>query len=876
MTAAAARKLQKDIEVALKKVEDGKDEFDSTWEQATTCSNSGHKEKLGEELKKSISKLQRLRVQIREWIGSSEVKATFKDKLESARKQIEADMLRFKEFERGLKTKAYSSCALAKGGEELELAEIEKIKSQDWLEKMIQTVGEHLEGFEADLEVLQNKKSLSNDDKDRQTHIKTMQERHQWHSKKLELILRGLDNDAVDVTDLAVVQDCVECYVDMHDDPDYPHDETLYDCFDLQEFEIKEALPRTPHADEDGDTPVPESKAAKKEKEKRKKDEKKDKKKEDKKAATPISGGASNKSANSGKNATVGPVGAFPSAAEESILGKVAEEEFKVQADQLLLGGEAEEFVCKICQTHVVGMGPTLTNCSHLFCGDCLGQWFNAHPDNQSWAQRAKAAGPERVVPCPVCKQPLNEKRDLYPVCGATSRSENLLLWRMLSSLKIMCINHSRMRPDGKCEWVGEYGQYQKHIKSCERQEGGGASPCPASMPVAAPTVTPVPVRTPEPRALSPVSAPLNVVEKSPTAVPERSSYEAAPLPPVAAKLPSPKLEHIPQALQASSPVAAPARSAPVFAPKSVSATSAPIPATSQEMKSPTAGAAFLPVADDLRSNTVEVSAPVAQVKIQPAVQAKPLAVSAAPQSQLQQQPVASVQQPRKAVVPAAVKTVVPQEPEGSFLTKATSAFEPTGPNMVSASVGDTIQVLERHATGWTYCKNMSAGSSGITGWAPSWFVASADADEAASIARKARAKEQEAAANAPAPAPAPAPVAAPFVKESSLLVGQKLDLHPVVAGSRQTTQPAVAAAPTPQHSMQAAPVAPKAPSTKVSCATASFSASSTSQLSVTVGDLVEIVESHSSGWTYGRQVHAPVAGGVIEGWFPEWVCAQK
>merc|ERR1712190_634546 len=116
-SAAAARKLQKDIDVVLKKVDDGIDEFSTVWEQATTSSNSGQKEKLGEELKRSINKLQRLRAQIREWIGQTDSKNSSKDKLEDARRRIENDMQRFKDFERDLKTKAFSTCALAKADE---------------------------------------------------------------------------------------------------------------------------------------------------------------------------------------------------------------------------------------------------------------------------------------------------------------------------------------------------------------------------------------------------------------------------------------------------------------------------------------------------------------------------------------------------------------------------------------------------------------------------------------------------------------------------------------------------------------------------------------------------------------------------------------
>lgn len=946
MTAAAVRKLQKDIEVALKKVDDGIEEFDHVWEQATTSSNSTQKEKLGEELKKSINKLQRLRVQIREWIGQSDIKTNFKDKLEDARKRIEADMQRFKEFERDLKTKAFSACALAKG-DELDLEEVEKRKNQEWLVSSIQTMNEQLEEFDADIEIYVSKKSMSNDDKDRLAFAKTSTERHQWHIKKLELLLRCLDNDAVDVSDLSIVRDSIEVYIDMCSDPDYPHDETLYDCFDLHEYE--ERAVRTPSMDvkQDGETPnaKEEPKGKAKEKEKRKKDDKKEKKKDDKKAATPTAtGGASNKAgSNTGRNgdAKAAPPGGPGSDRPVEAPKEVLEEEFKVQADQLLLGGEAEEFVCKICQTHVVGCGPTLTNCSHLFCGDCLAQWFNQHPESQSWAQRAKAAGPDRVVPCPVCKQPLNVKRDLYPVCGATSRSENLLLWRMLSSLKIMCINHTRMGPKGKCDWIGEYGGYQKHMKTCcqngepESKEQLFSFPSPAA---GVPSVSASVMRSPESRP-EPSPEPL---EKSPSShgAPDRSPHGAAPAPAVAAKQPAAKADHPPKAQ--STPAVSQAQQAALLREQQVAhlreqerlrqerlrqesakvaqstpAVAAPTaaPLVSHDAKSPSSNAAVFhtPVADTSNADASEAS-PHAAAKAQqapaPQAQLSPAAASIAAaamgpssaltaqtaQPQLQQQAAtpaahsqpqaaAAAQQPRKAAAATQEEVVV--------IVQATSAFEPNGPNMVPCQIGDRIQVLERHASGWTYCKNLSLGANSNSGWAPSWIVTPASVEEATSAANrkaKERAKEQEAAAQpAPAPAPAPSPAAAPssFLSQSkaqdtALLPGQQAASK--VHRSPQATQPAVAAAPTPQHSMQAAPMAatamaPKAPSTVLRAATAAFAGSSASQLTVNAGDLVEIVESHTSGWTYGRKVHptqGSFAGAAVEGWFPDWVCAQK
>merc|ERR1719408_549801 len=128
----------------------------------------------------------------------------------------------------------------------------------------------------------------------------------------------------------------------------------------------------------------------------------------------------------------------------------------KVQWDQLLRaeGDDSEmmeEFICKICQVHVVGCEPKLARCSHIFCGDCIATWFAVQPRSQSWAQRAQSAG---LVPCPVCKEPLHEENDLFTVCPE-GQNESALLWRLLSGVKIVCGNNPKCRKDGKCNWTG-------------------------------------------------------------------------------------------------------------------------------------------------------------------------------------------------------------------------------------------------------------------------------------------------------------------------------------------------------------------------------------------------------------------------------------
>lgn len=150
--------------------------------------------------------------------------------------------------------------------------------------------------------------------------------------------------------------------------------------------------------------------------------------------------------------------------------------EVKVTVDQVV--GSAnndliEEFTCKICLVHLVGCEPQLTRCSHLFCGDCMSQWFAMNPGNKTWAQRAKSAG---SVPCPVCKEPLHKDQDLNPV-SRDGEGGSQMLSRMLSDTKIVCGNNAKCTANGKCDWRGDYGSYQEHIRVCKNLPLFGPSP---------------------------------------------------------------------------------------------------------------------------------------------------------------------------------------------------------------------------------------------------------------------------------------------------------------------------------------------------------------------------------------------------------------
>ena len=79
--------ISAEIDRCLKKVAEGVDKFDETWNKVHHASNSNQKEKYEEDLKKEIKKLQRLRDQIKTWIASGEIKD--KSVLVEKRKLIE-------------------------------------------------------------------------------------------------------------------------------------------------------------------------------------------------------------------------------------------------------------------------------------------------------------------------------------------------------------------------------------------------------------------------------------------------------------------------------------------------------------------------------------------------------------------------------------------------------------------------------------------------------------------------------------------------------------------------------------------------------------------------------------------------------------------
>jgi CCR4-NOT transcription complex subunit 3 len=82
-----SRKTQQEIDKTFKKVTEGIQAFDGIYEKINSSTNTAQKDKLEDNLKRELKKLQRFRDQIKTWAAGNEVKD--KGPLLEERKKIE-------------------------------------------------------------------------------------------------------------------------------------------------------------------------------------------------------------------------------------------------------------------------------------------------------------------------------------------------------------------------------------------------------------------------------------------------------------------------------------------------------------------------------------------------------------------------------------------------------------------------------------------------------------------------------------------------------------------------------------------------------------------------------------------------------------------
>jgi CCR4-NOT transcription complex subunit 3 len=221
----------------MKKVDEGVELFDEIWEKVYSAEQQNQKEKYEIDLKKEIKKLQRLRDQIKTWIGSSDVKD--KDSLVDARKLIETKMEQFKICEKETKTKTYSKEGLARA-EKLSPEEQAKLDTCKWVGETIEKLQQCVEDKDVEIERLSSGKGKKTNKHIIEEHNEFIQS-HKFHINKLEGIMRLVMNDLLDHDLVDDLKEDLEYYTESHEDQEYMQsydEEYFYEALGLEDIGV--------------------------------------------------------------------------------------------------------------------------------------------------------------------------------------------------------------------------------------------------------------------------------------------------------------------------------------------------------------------------------------------------------------------------------------------------------------------------------------------------------------------------------------------------------------------------------------------------------------------------------------------------------------
>ncbi|KAH9510479.1 CCR4-NOT transcription complex, subunit 3 [Dermatophagoides farinae] len=234
----ADRRLSAEINRSLKKVNESFETLEEIWLKVHDVANANRKEKYEADLKQEIKKLMRQREQIKTWLASSEVKD--KKDLSNYRQLIENQIKRFKVVKREIKTKAYSKEGLS-AAHKLDPAQEEKDEITNWLSNSIENCPNKWNYLKKDREK-----------QERYDYVKNRVEKHRYHIKQLETLMRMLDNELAEVEQIKKIKDDIEYYIESSQDKEFQDNEYIYNDFDLEDMQVFRAnnvvVTKTPYA----------------------------------------------------------------------------------------------------------------------------------------------------------------------------------------------------------------------------------------------------------------------------------------------------------------------------------------------------------------------------------------------------------------------------------------------------------------------------------------------------------------------------------------------------------------------------------------------------------------------------------------------------
>ena len=150
----------------------------------------------------------------------------------------------FKIIEKETKTKAFSKQGLEAARERRDPKEQARDEAREWLNNSVDELQTQIEAFEAEIEALaETKKSKSKSTRPpRLGHLEESMSRHHQHIQRMELVLRLVDNEALQPEDVSDLKELVEDYIDRNQDDfdEFADPEDMY--ADLELDDLAEAV----------------------------------------------------------------------------------------------------------------------------------------------------------------------------------------------------------------------------------------------------------------------------------------------------------------------------------------------------------------------------------------------------------------------------------------------------------------------------------------------------------------------------------------------------------------------------------------------------------------------------------------------------------
>ncbi|GMG55895.1 unnamed protein product [Ambrosiozyma monospora] len=233
--------IYREMDRVFKKIAEGLESFDLLYERHEDQPTAAQKDKLESDLKKEIKKLQRFREQVKNWQATNDIKD--KDRLLDYRRQVEIAMEKYKVIEKESKTKAYSDQSLAN----VEEPQVDN-EAMQFVRNTLDEIERQEERIEAEVEKITSVKKgkrVSYANEERKKELEETLENHRWHTKQLELILRLLENEKLSIDQVLNIKDDLTYYLEENQDPDFMHDDTIYD--DLNLLSADEAIAQEVH-----------------------------------------------------------------------------------------------------------------------------------------------------------------------------------------------------------------------------------------------------------------------------------------------------------------------------------------------------------------------------------------------------------------------------------------------------------------------------------------------------------------------------------------------------------------------------------------------------------------------------------------------------